>query len=121
MRFFPNLSSSSTMLGRTLLALLMFPVIICCGGFGPTASITVPPMQDDGSTQKSEAAPEASKTPASTDKKWKTRRWKLPPLEPVAFGVLRLFFRDSKVSVPSDQATWVVEHPIQLTMTSAPD
>lgn len=68
MRFFPNRSNQNPALGRTLLALLMLPVMIGCGGFGTAASITVPPMQDDGSTQKAEATAEGSDTSASTDK-----------------------------------------------------
>jgi len=83
MRFFPNQTNLNPAIGRTLLALLLLPAMLGCGGLGSTASITVPPMQDDGSSQKAKAATEGSDTSSATDKMDDT---KMKKMETATFG-----------------------------------
>ena len=68
---------------RCLVLLIILPATIACGRIGPAATITVPPMQGDGSTQKTDQATDGSSTSESTDK---TNDTKMKKMETATFG-----------------------------------
>ena len=53
MRFRPSSTNGNPTLGLTVL-LAILPIMIGCGRIGPATTVTVPPMQGDGATQKAE-------------------------------------------------------------------